>query len=576
MTSADERYHITFNGEIYNFLELRDELKKLGHFFRSESDTEVVLAAFAQWREDCLNRFNGMWALAIWDSKQQALFLARDRLGKKPLFHAQIPGAGFVFASEMKAILPLLKAPRANQRLFRDRSLIFTYETSEECLIEEIKRFPAGSYGWFRDGRLSTKRWWCTLDHLVDVPACYEEQVELVRETFLDACRLRMRSDVPIGTALSGGLDSSATITGVAHIAKSRGLERTQGGWQHAFVASFPGTPLDETRFAQRVAEHIGIRPRVIAVNPLEAVDHLLEYFYLFEEHYITSPIPFMLTYAAVKAQGISVTLDGHGADELFGGYAFDFLIGLRDAGLDLPAARQVLDAYFDSQPGDAVQFPVPRNRFGFWLRWQMKDSVKRALRHRVDPPSRDQQHTAWSSLDSLTKRLYASTHETILPTLLRNYDRYSMANGVEIRMPFLDHRLLTLAFSLPWTAKIRGGYSKAVVRDAMAPYMPTEIAYRKAKIGFNSPIVDWMRGPLRPFMLDTISSRSFRECALVDPPAVAAAVRRVVEGSDPSFDDAQSAWTDLSAYFWEQAMLRRDRPAVDRFESASKGLAGA
>ena len=123
MASADGRYHITFNGEIYNFLELRGELEQLGYSFQTESDTEVALAAFAQWREECLDRFNGMWALAIWDSAERALFLARDRLGKKPLFHAHIEGVGFVFASEMKAILPLLKSPSANQRLFRDRSL---------------------------------------------------------------------------------------------------------------------------------------------------------------------------------------------------------------------------------------------------------------------------------------------------------------------------------------------------------------------------------------------------------------------------------------------------------------------
>ncbi len=576
MHSADGRYHLTFNGEIYNFLELRTELQSLGYVFRSESDTEVVLAAFAQWRERCLDRFNGMWALAIWDSTDQALFLARDRLGKKPLFHAQIEGVGFVFASEMKAILPLLKSPTANQHLFHDQGAIFTYEAGEECLIEGIRRFPAASYAWLRDGRLSTTRWWCTLDRLVPVPDRYEEQVELVRETFLDACRLRMRSDVPIGTALSGGLDSSATLTGVAHVARSRGLERTLGGWQHAFVASFPGTPLDETRFAKRVCEHIGIKPTIIEVNPLDAIDRLQEYFYLFEEHYITSPIPFMLTYGAVKAEGISVTLDGHGADELFGGYAFDFPAALRDAGFDRQSARSVLDAYFDAQPDDPEQFPRPTNRLWFWLRSQATDSAKRVLR-RADPLSRDSQHAGWASLDNLTKRLYVSTHETVLPTLLRNYDRYSMANGVEIRMPFLDHRIVSLAFSLPWTAKIRKGYSKAIVRDAMAPYMPADITYRKTKIGFNSPILDWMRGPLRPFMLDAVSSRSFRECTLVDAPAVAAAVRRVVgEGSRLSFDDAQGAWIGLAPYLWEQAVLGPARPDLRLTRHGSERVVGA
>ncbi len=557
MADLRGRYHITFNGEIYNFLELRAELEGRGHAFRTDSDTEVILAAFAEWRERCLDRFNGMWAFAIWDAHERALFLARDRFGKKPLFHAAVSGVGFAFASEMKALLPLLPAARPNRRLFRDRGRMFTYEATDECLIEGIARFPAASWGWFRDGRLVTSRWWNTLDHLVEVPRRHEERVELVLETFLDACRLRMRSDVPIGTALSGGLDSSATIASVAEVARERGLERTAGDWQHAFVAGFPGTPLDETPFAQRVCEHIGIEATVVEVDPTAAIPRLLDYLRLFEEHYITSPIPFMLTYGAVKRHGISVTLDGHGADELFGGYGFDFLVAIRDAGLDLAAGRRVLDAYFDSLPPDATQFPVPRSRAWFWLRWQLKDFVKTLLHHNVHPTSRDRGHPAWTRLDSLNRRLYVSTHETILPTLLRNYDRYSMANGVEIRMPFLDHRMVSLAFSLPWDAKVRNGFSKAVVRDAVAPYLPHDIAYRKTKIGFNSPWLDWIRGPLKGFMLDTLASTSFRSCGLIDPRKAAVRLRGVLDAEQPTFEDGQEAWLAIAPYLWEQAFLK-------------------
>ena len=558
MSDERGRYNITFNGEIYNFLEIRQELAARGFRFRSESDTEVILAAFAQWGEECQAKFNGMWALAIWDSEEKALFLSRDRFGKKPLFYAHIR-QGFAFASEMKALIPLLDRVAPNEALVRDRGRIFLYEHTPECLIKGIERFPAGHCGWVRDGRISTRRWWCTLDHLVDVPERYEDQAEMFRELFLDSCRFRMRSDVPIGTALSGGLDSSAVISSVAYIAKSRRLERTSGDWHHAFVASFPGTPLDETRFARQVCDHVGINPVIIEIDPSAAVPRLLEYFYLFEELYITSPIPFMLTYESAKKHGVSVTLDGHGADELFGGYGFDFLVALRDARFDLGAGRQILDTYFDSLPPDSDQFPMPRNRFRFWMKWQVKDIVKGLLRYNVHPSSKDSKHPAWGGLDSLTKRLYVSTHETILPTLLRNYDRYSMANGVEIRMPFLDHRLVSLAFSLPWDAKIRNGYSKAVVRDAMAPYMPREIAYRKTKIGFNSPVIDWMRGPLRSFILDTIESQALRESGLVDVSVVRKSVNKVLNTSNPTFNDGQDAWMALSPFFWERAFLKKE-----------------
>ena len=557
MADASGRFQITFNGEIYNFLELKRELQALGHAFRTDSDTEVILAAFAQWREQCLLRMNGMWAFAIWDARERALFLARDRLGKKPLFYTEQPGIGFAFGSEMKALLPLMRQVVPDRALFRDHSRIFTYESTPQCLIEGIRRFPAGSFGWVRAGGLSVTRWWNTLDHLVEVPSRYEDQVALVRETFLDACRLRMRSDVPIGTCLSGGLDSSATISAVAHIAGSHGLERTAAGWQHAFVASFPGTPYDEVPFARRVCEHVRVSPTIVEIDPVIEISKLMRYFYLFEDIYITSPVPFMQTYASVKQNSVSVTLDGHGADELFGGYCYDHLVAMRDAGVNLRASLQVVDTYIDSLPvSNDGQIVSPRSRTLFWAKWQAKDLVKRLLNYHVDLPSRDSEHPAWKELDSTTRRLYVATHETTLPTLLRNYDRYSMASGVEVRMPFLDHRLLSLAFSLPWNSKIRGGYSKAIIRDAFAPYLPSEIVRRKIKIGFNAPMTDWMRGSLKTFMLDSISSRAFRDCDLIDASAVAAQVRNVIEGAAPTFDEAHDAWTSFSPFLWEQAML--------------------
>jgi len=565
MSYADGRYHITFNGEIYNFLEIRTELEAKGYRFHSQSDTEVVLASFAAWGEACQLRFNGMWAFAIWDKLENSLFLSRDRFGKKPLFYANLSDARFAFASEMKAIFPLLDEVRANTSLVRDTSRIFQYESTEECVIEGIKRFPAGHSGWLKNGRLEIKRWWDTLDHLVEVPRRYEEQVEQFRALFLDACRIRMRSDVPLGTALSGGLDSSATISAMAYIARHGKTQRMGESWQHAFVASYPGTPLDETRYARMVTDHIGIEPVVVEIDPLKEIANLNHYLYLFEDLYITSPIPFMQTYGAVKANGISVTLDGHGADELFGGYPYDCLEALKDAGWNLFRARQVVDAFYDLS-GDEAQFDrgmPPRWRY---LASQYKARALRAVKKISGNVPADRgaegKHPRWKQLDHLSRRLYESTHVTILPTLLRNYDRYSMAKGVEIRMPFMDHRIVALAFSLPWTAKVRGGYTKAIVRDAMARYMPPEIAYRKTKIGFHSPLVDWMQGPLKGYMLDTISSSSFRQCQLIDPADVANNIRSVIDNPAAKFTEGERAWTMLTPYLWEQAVIRREDPA--------------
>lgn len=560
MPYADDRYWITYNGEIYNFLELRDELQKLGHRFRSNSDTEVILASFQEWGENCTSKFNGMWSFGIWDTLKKQLFLSRDRFGKKPLFYAYLP-SGFAFASEMKALFPLLDEVRPNLELVTNTQKIFYYEATEECVIQGIKRFPEGHSGWLTNDKLSLNRYWCTLDNIVQVPTSYGEQIEQFRELFVDACRLRMRSDVPIGTALSGGLDSSATISTVANIARSQPGSRVSTDWQHAFVASFPGTPLDETRYAKMVTEHLGINATIIDIDPLKSIDHLNDFFYLFEDLYITSPIPFMLTYGAMKKHGIKVSLDGHGADECFGGYPFDFIRALTDAKLNISNIQMVLDTFYDAYPDNSTQLNNLPPKLLFWLKWQLVHIAKILLKKKP-PQARDSTKLEYQQLDNLSKQLYISTHDTVLPTILRNYDRYSMANGVEIRMPFMDHRIVSFAFSLPWKSKIRNGFSKAIIRDAVADLMPKEVAYRKSKIGFNSPIVDWMQGVLKPFFLDTICSQSFKNSDIINPKIVANKINNVILNSSSSFQDGEEAWTMLSPYIWEQAVVKRNHKA--------------
>lgn len=558
MSYANGRYWIVYNGEVYNFIELRIILEKRGHRFQSNSDTEIIIAAFLEWGEDCVNKFNGMWAFAIWDNLKKDLFLSRDRFGKKPLFYTFLP-SGFAFASEMKALLPLLDEVRPNLGLVTDIKKIFTYESTEECVIEGIKRFPAGHNGWLKEKKLSLFRYWCTLDNLIQTPTRYEEQVEKFRELFVDACRLRMRSDVPIGTALSGGLDSSATISTIAHIAQNRSCTkngRLSSDWQHAFVASFPNTPLDETKYAQMVTDYLGVQPTFIEIDPLDAIDRLSDFLYLFEELYITSPIPFMLTYEAMKKKEVKVTIDGHGADECWGGYSFDYTMALEDARYNFNQINMILDTFFSSYPSNSSQFQVESSKLNYWVKWKILNLGRKLIHKGLKYEAKDSLNYGFSNLDNLTKKLYLSTHDTILPTILRNYDRYSMANGVEIRMPFMDHRLVSFAFSLPWTSKIRNGFSKSIIRDAVAPYMPKQIAFRKSKIGFNSPILDWMKGPMREFFMDTINSKTFKHSTLINPQIVAQKICKVVNSPNASFQDAEKAWTMLSPYLWGQAVL--------------------
>jgi asparagine synthase (glutamine-hydrolysing) len=535
----ENRYVITFNGEIYNYIEIKNELKNLGYSFRSSSDTEVILAAYDKWGEKCFTRFNGMWALAIWDKKDKKLFLSRDRLGKKPLFYAFIPG-GFAFASEMKSLYPLLGSVEKNipviQEAIRD---VFSYESTDKCLIKGINRFPAASHGTLHNGKLSIEKYWAVLDEPTPVLKTYEEQVEYLRYLFLDACKIRMRSDVQIGTALSGGLDSTATITAMAHVANEQNLAGNTFGsdWQHAYVATFPGSEIDEQAYAKRVVDYLGIGATYITIDPLMNIDKIFYYTYMFEELYLTSPIPFIQLYNNVKSKGTTVTLDGHGSDELFAGYPFQFTKAINDALPNPMAVHRILQTYRNTL--------LKKNSYLYDAGTHMYNAVIAYLK----------EQKRFSNLDFLNNVLYRSTFETILPTLLRNYDRYSMINGVEIRMPFLDYRIVNFAFSIPWDSKIRNGYSKAIVRDSIIPFAPEDIVYRKSKIGFNSPFSEWLKGPLNTWINDEISSTDFKHSELIDQNDVINRIRNIETNDNASFMDGENAWKAFMPYIWEKSL---------------------
>jgi asparagine synthase (glutamine-hydrolysing) len=555
MSYLEGRYWITFNGEIYNFVEIKKELSTKGYRFQSESDTEVVLAAYVEWGEKCLDKFNGMWAFVIWDREKKELFLSRDRFGKKPLFYSFIDD-DFVFASEMKAIAPLLERVEPDIDIIRDISHIFDYESTDKCLIKGIKRFPAGNYGRLKDGKLELVRYWCTLDNLVDVPPTYEEQTERFKELFLDACKIRMRSDVPIGTALSGGLDSSATLCALKHQSRNQKGDRVARDWQHAFCASFPGTPIDEVEWAKKVADYCGTKINIIEIDPEKYLNDFYEHIYLFEDLYITPHIPFVATYKEMRKNGVVVTLDGHGGDELFGGYHFDYLHILHDTMFNLKNSLAVINTYYNANLVDGIQFRHLPPRGIFLLQQFVRNAGKKILRYKNK--NVDDNHPKWRTLDYLTQKLYISFHQTTLPTLLRNYDRYSMINGVEIRMPFMDHRLVAYAFSLPWTSKIRNGYTKAIVRDALSEIMPVEVAYRKTKVGFNSPMVDWFKGPMKTFFLETVESQEFKNNLIVDPVTTKERIMKTINDPNASFADATAAWKMISPVFWFKGFLHK------------------
>ena len=492
MTMPDgSKLFITFNGEIYNFLELRSELEARGYRFTNQTDTQVILAAYHAWGADCLKKFNGMWAFAIWNPKTRKLFLARDRFGIKPLFFSVTDR--LAFASEIKAFVKLAGFkrelnPDAVPMILKNNS---SEGTVAHTMMKHVYRLLPGHHATIdQSGDVAVTKWWETRDHLPQSAARYDDQVQEFRDLFLDAVRIRMRSDVPVGTMLSGGVDSTAVASSMSYLQKRGSLgDRVQHDWQRTCIAVFPGMMIDESYFANLVVEKIGANPTYWEFKDSNVLPHLLDSVWAMEEVAHALAVPVWCTYRALRQSGVVVSLDGHGADEMLGGYA---------GYLDLPMA-------------------------------------------------------------TLNDGLYNDFHANLLPAILRNFDRCSAAHGVEVRMPFMDYRLVTYAFSLDSSAKVGGGYTKRIIRDAMEGVMPDEIRTRRSKIGFNSPMIEWYNGGLKQFLLKMINRDSFKSRTEFDVKKYSEVIQHRTASSSWTKDDwglSLDVWSKINFCLWNELFI--------------------
>jgi len=526
MSYLDGRYWITYNGEIYNFIELKTELESHGYTFRSSSDTEVILAAYDCWGESCQLKFNGMWAFAVWDTRERKLFLSRDRFGVKPL-HYFFDGSTFAFASEMKAFLSLdgFSLDFDPEMVAAALTDIEEIEGTENCIVKGIKRLLGGHCLTLQDsGEVIIRRWWITLDHLTSNHLSYESQIEAFRELFLDACRIRMRSDVPIGTALSGGLDSSSIVCAMHAIGKNdHTRDRLARDWQSAFIATYPGNIIDEKKYSDEVIKKTGVRPIYCEVNS----DMYLKYFnrilYQFEEISDIYLGPW-LVHKTQRESGIVVTIDGHGGDEILGGYPWHITAGIKDSIIKghprrtielidtLKKLKLFPDEYFYSRSLQSLiskwrEQILGNNRSG-WLRCHPAKYYS---------PAFEEDRSRLSEHDSLFNRLYVDFHFKQLPMNLRDFDRLSMAHGVEVRSPFMDWRLVCFAFSLPSESKIHGGYTKRILRDALKDLLPESIRLRTRKLGFPNMMESWSSPKAVEFIRDSVADSDFLASSIWD-----------------------------------------------------------
>jgi asparagine synthase (glutamine-hydrolysing) len=510
--SDDRDSVIVFNGEVYNHQELRHELERLGHQFRSRCDTEVVLRAFLEWDLQCFSRLRGMFAIAIWSESRKRLVLGRDRLGIKPLYIAH-RGRDIFFGSELKAIFVHPEIPRQLNQKGLDCYLSMNYVPCPWTLVEGIEKLPPGHWLEWENGTSRSDCYW-------QLPFGTQEQsLESATEKLDFLLRASIRehlvSDVPLGVWLSGGVDSSAILHYAAKEAGSR---------LKTFSISFRGRSFDETAHIQKIVEQYQTEHEQVDLNPsLNLLDAITEFAYCSDEPSADAgalPVWFLSKLCKTRT---TVALSGEGADELFGGYLTHRASLLAERARKLPpsALRFVLD--------QLRRLPVSDEKIGLEYRlkrflegclmpgasahvyWNGAFSVKQKQDLLVQPlpPALDwvlnELRERLQGSDRLAPYLWFDQKYYLPDNILYKVDRISMAHAVEVRPPFLDHRIAEFAASLPPSLKIRGSRQKVVLKELMKDKLPSSTLRRK-KLGLDIPTHDWFRGPLRALLEDTVA----------------------------------------------------------------------
>ncbi len=535
--SADNRYWLTFNGEIYNYLEIKRELLALGHHFNTNSDTEVLLVAFIQWGKDCLQKFNGMWAFAIWDEKTQELFASRDRFGVKSLYFSS-QKQRLLLASEQKALF-----------MFRDQGIghvspsaagwIALYpesvESKRETLYSGVEKLLPGEYMIYNRKGLKITQWWNTFEQLRQAPSGPTD-ADMLHELFEQACLIRTRSDVKIATSLSGGLDSSAVTSKLAQLPHTLGQQALR-----SFTGSFINSDKDEFKWAQQVTEMYHIPHERVEITAEHAVNSMIEASLAIED--LTS-LPILgpwFVYRSMRQHGYKVSVEGHAGDELLGGYTRHLNVYIADiinAKTDSVGLATALIALRDSigeknlakLRGNVLQLSLDPTSTNLNL-INGKPYLERLLQGHSgiqDHEVIERNSASFNSHDILFQRLYEDFHYYSLPSILKTYDRLSMANSVEVRSPFLDYRFVLAAFSAPAKFRIYKGENKNLLRQYFS-FIPEQIRQRRDKKGFSQPLGDWLGGLLGKWLAEFIEQPRFVQSELYDGVALRNILRQLI-----------------------------------------------
>jgi asparagine synthase (glutamine-hydrolysing) len=524
LQSEDRNAVLVFNGEIYNNTELRKELRDRGHSFRTQCDTETVLAAFLEWDTACLSRLRGMFALAIWNERDKRLVLARDRMGIKPLYYCS-RGNNLYFGSELKALFAHPELDRKIDPLALHYYTSLNYIPSPRTMVEGIEKLPPGNWLEWREGRLKTDSYW-SLNFQPESRYTLDSAAEELDGLLTNSIREHLVADVPLGIWASGGLDSSTILHYVSEHSSAR---------LKTFSVSFAGRRFDEGEYARRIAGHYGTEHHEFDLNPevdLEGAIESLAY-HSDEPGADAGALPVWFL-SKMSRQQVTVALSGEGADELFGGYytylgdryaralrrvpALARRAALRIA-LRLPASDEKIGFEYKLQRMLQGSFLNPAEAHLFW-NGTFSESEKKRLHLRNGHPSvgslLENLPRQSSEVGYLNRYLWLDQCYYLPDDILYKCDRMSMAHSLEVRPPFLDHRIVEFAARLPENLKIRNSTLKVVLRHLMRDKLPTEVLRRK-KEGFDIPAHDWLRGVLRPLLLDTLTREAVEKSNLFD-----------------------------------------------------------
>ena len=573
MTNEDGSLHITYNGEIYNHADFRPMLESRGHVYRTHCDTETILHLYEEYGPDCVDHLRGMFAFAIWDQRKRQLFIARDRLGVKPLYYTHTADGSLYFGSEIKTLLEAgAVKPEINFAALSDY-LANHAPSGEETLFSGIKRLLPGHILSWRDGELRIKRYWdVSFEKVKEDQKSDSDYIEEWHELFRNSVRLRLMADVPLGMFLSGGIDSSA-IAAVMSGMVSDPIK--------TFSVAFKEREANELEYARLISNAFKTNHHEIVVSPADFFATLPRLVW-HEDEPLAHPSSVALYFVShLASQHVKVVLTGEGSDELLAGYAryrktiLNLAMGARYQGVAPAALRNVIRDRIEGLPGGRVRQKLLRtfltltpdietiyfDNFAVFPRSQQESLLTEATRERmgaIDPYKGVRGLLAQTDATSMLDRLLYADIKTYLHELLMKQDQMSMAASIESRVPFLDHKLVEFTSSLPERLKLRGGTTKYILRKAMKGVLPEQILSRP-KMGFPVPIASWFRGAYSSVIDEYVLSDRAMERGIFNPDFVRQLVKRHQKGGE---NHEERLWALVNFEIWQRQFFDRDHAA--------------